>query len=63
MDNSQVKKLIKNTLGYGIALELMGIGAGYWLYRKYTTDESNETLDCFSSTSKFNRTIKFFLIF
>lgn len=37
------KRALRNGLGYGLALELVAIGSGYYLYREYKTNEGKET--------------------
>lgn len=41
-NKSKFYRFIGKSIGIGIAAEIMGIGAGYWLYKKYTNDEGAE---------------------
>lgn len=38
------KGVFKNTLIYGVTLEIMAIGTGYYLYREYKTNEGKTVI-------------------
>lgn len=38
------KRVLKNTLTYGLAVEIIAIGTGYYLYKEYKTNEGKYDL-------------------